>query len=54
MFAESFDTAQRLPAGMYFYVVFLTFEGWCVLATGYDMAKNGALAGRSASRYVAG
>lgn len=43
MYAGSVVEDSRLPAGMGFYAVFFVFEGWCTLATGYDMQKSGSL-----------
>jgi hypothetical protein len=53
MFASTVDSAVRLPAGMYFYLVFFIFEGWCVLATGYDMFTNEAFGSGVLKRHVA-
>jgi hypothetical protein len=43
MYAGSVVADARLQAGMGYYVLFFVFEGWCTLATGYDMHKNGSL-----------
>ncbi|MBO1020848.1 hypothetical protein IPV08_12800 [Methylobacterium sp. SD274] len=48
--AYAFNT--RLPAGFGWYPVCFCFEGWCVLATGYDMFKNGSLSAGAAPRNV--
>jgi len=42
----------RLPAGILWYVVFIGYEGWCVLSCGYDMQKNGSLEYGAKPRYV--
>lgn len=52
MYAGSVVEDSRLPAGMGFYVVFFAFEGWCTLATGYDMNKNGSLSTGAVARNV--
>lgn len=49
----SYAFNARLPAGYGWYWVFFGFEGWCVLATGYDMFKNGSLSTGAAPRNVA-
>jgi len=52
MYAGSVVEDSRLPAGMGFYVVFFVFEGWCTLATGYDMNKSGSLSNGAPTRNV--
>ena len=52
MLAAAYALNTRLPAGFGFYFVFFVFEGWCVLATGYDMFKNGSLSTGAAPRHV--
>ncbi len=52
MYAATFETAARLPAGYFFYMVFFVFEGWCVIATGYDIHKNGSLNNGVVPRHV--
>ena len=42
----------KLPPGIIYYVVFFGFEGWCVVSTGYDMAKEGSFGTRPPSEYV--
>ncbi|WP_019905727.1 hypothetical protein [Methylobacterium sp. 77] len=53
MLASSYALDTRLPAGFFWYPIFFVFEGWCVLATGYDMFKNGSLSTGAAPRNVA-
>lgn len=52
MYAGSVVEDSRLPAGMGFYAVFFVFEGWCTLATGYDMNKTGALSAGALKKNV--
>ncbi|KQP61045.1 hypothetical protein [Methylobacterium sp. Leaf108] len=52
MLASSYSLNTRLPAGFFWYPIFFTFEGWCVLACGYDMFKNGSLSAGVSQRHV--
>lgn len=53
MMVASYALNARLPADFGWYSVLFVFEGWCVLATGYDMNKNGSLSTGAAPRHVA-
>lgn len=45
-FAAARKSGLGLPPGVYFYIVFFGFEGWCRAAAGYDMQKAGSFSMR--------
>lgn len=53
MYMGAHATGAKLPPGWAYYAVFFVFEGWCIVSTGYDMAKEGSFGKRPPERYVA-
>lgn len=52
MYMGGHATGAKLPPGLAYYAVFFVFEGWCIVSTGYDMAKEGSFGTRPPARYV--
>jgi hypothetical protein len=49
-----YATAARgvdLSPGVAYYAVYLVFEGWCAVSTGYDVHREGALGMRARKRH---
>lgn len=40
MVATASFFGAKLPAGVAYYPVYIGFEGWCVIASAYDMKRN--------------